>query len=178
MNLGALLKFHGQRYLTETSLARLMKAEKAAARYAIAELISAGMIKESGPYGWNITPEGTALLEEKELIEPKKKVETRGRKPTFVSESVEKLTASESAVLEKAVMKRTKPADFDTLVRQGMARLNAQMGLQPVQIDRLDLKIDTLGELASSISQVDANVADLLLAVVEDLRRIADRSSK
>lgn len=69
------------------------------------------------------------------------------------------------------------PADFDTLVRQGLARLNAQLGLQPVVIDRLELKIDTLGELAGLVGQVDANLEDLLLAVVKDLQRIADRSS-
>lgn len=207
-HLTALLTFHGKRSLTETSLARFLRAEKAVARHALNVLTSTGMIKKIGPYEWNITPEGAALLEEKEMIKPQKKVETRGRKPTTVSESVARLATNESAALEKALntpaaeiateavhsltpaeqvpeqepepmpeLIKEAPADFQTLVRQGLARLNAQLGLQPVVIDRLQLKIDTLGELAGVIGQVDANVEDLLLAVVKDLQRIADRTS-
>jgi hypothetical protein len=69
-------------------------------------------------------------------------------------------------------------ASFDILVRKGLERLNHQLGLKPVEIDRLDLKIETLTRMARLIAPIESAVEDVLLSVVEDLRRISDRSSK
>lgn len=219
-HLTALLKFNGNRALTETSLAKALNSEKAVARHAINVLKNTGMIKNLGVYEFAITPDGTAKLVEKQLIRAEAKAETKPRKISTVSEAVGKMIANESEALkdimnapaqtvgvdvqaeaivvqqftpandeathhllaesakpELPALDLNAPADFDTLVRQGLARLNAQLGLAPVVIDRMELKIDTLGELAGVIGQVDTHLEDLLLAVVKDLQRIADRSS-
>jgi hypothetical protein len=69
-------------------------------------------------------------------------------------------------------------ADFATLVRQGLARLNAQMGQQPITIENAALKVETLELLAESIGVTnEPQVYDVLRAIAQDLRRIADRSS-
>lgn len=70
-------------------------------------------------------------------------------------------------------------ADFATLVRQGMARLNAQLGLQPVAIENAALKVETLEFLAESIGATnEPHVYTLLRAIAQDVQRISERSSK
>jgi hypothetical protein len=65
------------------------------------------------------------------------------------------------------------PADFDTLVRQGMARLNAQMGLQPIAIENAALKVEALEAIAESIGATnEPHVYNLLRAIAQDLQRL------
>lgn len=69
-------------------------------------------------------------------------------------------------------------ADFGTLVRQGLARLNAQLGLQPIAIENAALKVETLEAIAESIGATnEPHVYTLLRAIAQDIQRIADRSS-
>lgn len=78
---------------------------------------------------------------------------------------------------ELVELNQAAPADFDTLVRQGLARLNQRLGMQPVHIDKMGLKVETLQALANSIGPVDPSVQELLLLIAADLRMIAARSS-
>lgn len=228
-HLAALLKFYGQRALTETSLAKAVNAEKAVARHAINVLKNTGMIKKLGVYEFTITPEGTTKLVEKQLISAK--ADPKPRKISTVSEAVGNMVANESAALkdimnapaitvqeqepasqvlvvppeqaeavtaqvwagkpysdmakdlegvnfssarptELPALDLNAPADFDTLVRQGLARLNAQLGLQPAKIDNIDLKIEVLSKLAASAAPVSIDLSLLIAAVAKDLHRI------
>lgn len=99
-HLTALLKFNGQRALTETSLSRFLKAEKAIARHALNALFSAGVIKKLNMYEFAIAPAGQELLVKKQMIQQIKKPEPKPRKISTVSEAVGKMVASESTALE------------------------------------------------------------------------------
>lgn len=70
-----------------------------------------------------------------------------------------------------------KPANFETLVRQGLARLNAQLGVQPYHIFDADLKIEACRALSSALVLTEPDVSALLMAISFDLQSINDRTS-
>jgi hypothetical protein len=62
--------------------------------------------------------------------------------------------------------------DFTTLVRQGLDRLNKQLGRVDTEIDEIDLKIETLSKLSVSVEKISAETAQILRDVSKDLHRI------
>jgi hypothetical protein len=62
--------------------------------------------------------------------------------------------------------------DFATLVRNGLERLNKQLGRVDVEIENIDLKIETLAKLSASVEKVSAETAAILRDVSKDLHRI------
>lgn len=66
-------------------------------------------------------------------------------------------------------------ADFGTLVRQGLARLNSQLGLKPVKIDEPKLKVEALTKLSDSLKDFDLPLSVLLNDIARDIQNAADR---
>ncbi len=66
-------------------------------------------------------------------------------------------------------------ADFDTLVLQGLARLNRQLGMQPVTIQDASLKVETLAALADAIGRTEPHVSIVLKAIINDIQHINGR---
>jgi predicted transcriptional regulator len=169
----------GTAHLVEKKLIKPEKATtKARTISTVSEAVGKLVASESKALKKVLAP--TADLTEVALADTKHQFDlvVDAASTTIAAEAVHSLPPADPEPAPMPALDLTAPADFDTLVRQGLARLNAQLGLQPVVIDRLELKIDTLGELAGVIGQVDTHLEDLLLAVVKDLQRIADRSSK
>lgn len=68
--------------------------------------------------------------------------------------------------------KGTEQTEFERLVRQGLVKLNAQLGVQPVTIENASLKIEAVTKLADTLSGFDKPLSDLLREVSRDLHRI------
>lgn len=68
-------------------------------------------------------------------------------------------------------------ADFQTLVRQGLARLNKQLGVKLVTIEKADLKVEALTNLSKTLAGFDTALSVLLADVARDIQRVDNRSS-
>lgn len=164
----ALACFYGALAVSEHSLHHKLKCDKVRARFAIGELLKLGLIENVAGMDHRINDKGIAKLVELELVEPAPERGSRGGKVTP--------QAHEPQFIEISAPER---ADFDTLVRQGLARLNQQMGLEPLKIKNAVLKIETLRTLAQMAASVDEpQTCQLLTEIAADIQRIADRSSK
>lgn len=95
-----------------------------------------------------------------------------GKPYSEMAKDLEGVNFSSARTTELPALDLNAPADFDTLVRQGLARLNAQLGLQPVHIENIDLKIEALSKLATSTAPISKELADLVSAISKDLHRI------
>lgn len=72
----------------------------------------------------------------------------------------------------KVVAPTEERPDFTTLVRNGLERLNRQLGRVDVEIENIDLKIETLAKLSASVETISAETAQILRDVSKDLHRI------
>jgi hypothetical protein len=69
-----------------------------------------------------------------------------------------------------------KSTDFDTLVRQGLDRLNERLGRPTVEIENADLKVETLQKLSDSAWEFSEEVAALLKQIANDIQRCSGGS--
>jgi hypothetical protein len=95
-----------------------------------------------------------------------------------IKEHLEKLQKAPQKFLDPSVGRPFSEApaeerpDFATLVRNGLDRLNKQLGRVDVEIENIDLKIETLAKLSASVEKVSAETAAILRDVSKDLHRI------
>ncbi len=66
-------------------------------------------------------------------------------------------------------------ADFATLVRQGLARLNENLGRQPIEIKNAALKVEALNGLAEAFAGFDASIFVLLKDIAQDIQRASEK---
>jgi hypothetical protein len=64
----------------------------------------------------------------------------------------------------------TPESSFAYLVSAGLKRLNERLGFKPVEIQNLELKIETLTKLAGSVSPASIEVAQILTEIAQDLK--------
>lgn len=180
--------------ITNTEIARLLTLERALVNSVITQLSGMGLIINYGVHGSVASDDGIELVKgKKPSYDANKPAQQKLRR-----ETVARLVDKELAALE-TVAPETEPAAvhvaeidispayvdpydiqpenkpqlaFDELVQIGLKKLNDRLGFKPQQIDRLDLKIDTLNALSEAVGQVDANVQDPLLAIIIDLQNV------
>lgn len=68
--------------------------------------------------------------------------------------------------------KGTEQTEFERLVRQGLEKLNMQLGMKPVIIENVTIKIEALEELSLTLRGFDSALSDLLGDVARDLCRV------
>lgn len=73
-------------------------------------------------------------------------------------------------------LKESGRSDFDTLVRQGLDRLNERLGRPTVEIENADLKVETLQKLSDSAWEFSEEVAALLKQIANDIQRCSGGS--
>lgn len=182
--------------MTVSAVVRELKAEKALISNILQQLADMELVKKYGAYDYIAAPSAFQLLGQKVPTAPR----TRKNEPmdheAERKKATQSLASKEKAALTEQVATDPDPApapepieehqagalagderpDFKTLVMRGLVKLNAQLGLKQHSIADFDLKIDTLGQLAESVGQVDASVQDVLLAVIADLQAVGERS--
>lgn len=171
--------------MTVSAVVRELKAEKALISNILQQLVDMELVKKYGAYDYIAAPSAFQLLG--------KKAPTSSRKTEPMDQEAERKNVAKSlaskekvALAEAAKEIKQHPSgalagderpDFKTLVMRGLVKLNAQLGYRPHSIADFDLKIDTLGQLAESVGQVDDNVQDVLLAIIADLQAVGNHSS-
>lgn len=187
----ALKQFVGVRVLTETSMARALQCEKVKARSLIRTLSDKGMIAEPEQGSFELLTDGEQYLISRGIdVKPKKKpadtIETlealdlppSNAEPQIKPEdipsfgSISKKTIQEWAEASKAIEPTPGRPDFTALVRQGLERLNRQLGIVQHEIEDIDLKIETLAKLSASVESISQEMAVILRATAKDLHRI------
>jgi hypothetical protein len=68
-------------------------------------------------------------------------------------------------------LKASELIDFDTLVRQGLDRLNKRLGYDPVEIKNADLKAEILLNLSTNVWEISEEIAAILKEIANDIQR-------
>lgn len=165
--------------MSAVRLSAVMQIEKALARNLIAQLEARGLLTDYKNSQYGVSAAGRAEMLGLKAKEPEDQQRQIRRSVKRMAAAEAEAVSCELVPVEAEIVELPAPeqADFDTLVRQGLARLNQRLGMKPVKIDNLRLKIETLTSLAESAGQVDKPVQDILFAIANDLHLFADRTS-